>query len=156
MAFATSAVFGALLEDALENTAAFSLDSDAHKVALFDNVTVPDEDAVTASTLYTAGTWTTTNEVADGTNWDAGGEPLVTPTLTRAAGVLTFDGVDTVQGGANTSLSNVYGCAIFDTTTANQGICYNDFGGGAQTVTSGDFTIQWHTNGIFTITFTEA
>ena len=136
MAFATSAVFGALLEDALENTAAFSLDTDAHKVALFNNTTVPDEDATTANTLYNAGTWTTVNEVDDGTNWDAAGEPLVTPTLTRAAGVLTFDGVDTVQGGANTTLAAVFGCAIFDTTTASQGVCYNDFGG-TQSVTSG-------------------
>jgi hypothetical protein len=155
MAFNTSAVFGALIEDALENTAALDLSSDAFKSALFDNVTVPDEDAVTASTLFSAGTWTTTNEVIDGANWPTGGESLVTPTSTRSSGVYTFDGEDTTQTGANCTLANVYGSMTYDDTVADQGLCFNDFGG-VQSVTSGDFTIQWHTNGIFTITFTAA
>lgn len=155
MAFSTSGVFGALIEDTMENTAALSLNSDSFKVALFNNTTVPDEDATTANTIYTAGTWTTGNEVDDGTDWDAAGEPLATPTSTRAAGVYKFDGVDTVQGGANCTLSAVFGAAVFDTTVANQGLCYNDFGG-TQSVTAGDFTVQWHANGIFTVTFTEA
>jgi len=155
MAFNTSGVFGALLEDALENTAALDLASDACKVALFNNTTAPDEDVATAASVYTAGVWTTANEVADGTNWDAGGEPLVTPTLTRATGVLTFDGVDTTQGGANCTLAAVFGALVYDDTVADQGLCFNDFGG-TQSVTSGDFTVQWHANGIFTITFTAA
>jgi len=155
MAFATSGVFGSLLEDALENTTAYALASDSFLVALFNNSVVPDVDASAANNVYGSGTWTTGNEVADGTNWDAGGEPLVSPTSTRATGVLTFDGVDTTQGGANTTLANVYGSAIFDSTVTNAGICFNDFGG-AQSVTSGDFTVQWHANGIFTITFTAA
>jgi len=155
MAFATSGVFGSLLEDALENTTAYALASNSFLVALFNNTTAPDVDAASAAAVYGSGTWTTTNEVSDGTNWDAGGEPLVSPTSTRATGVYTFDGVDTTQGGANTTLANVYGSAIFDSTVANAGICFNDFGG-AQSVTSGDFTVQWHANGIFTITFTAA
>lgn len=159
MAFATSGVFGALIEDSLEQTTLMALDTDAFKVALFNNTTVPDEDAVSAATAYLGGTWTTANEVDDGTNWDAGGEPLVTPTSTRAAGVYTFDGENTVQGGANTTLAAVFGCLVYDDTIASpvvdQGLCYNDFGG-TQSVTAGDFTIQWHANGIFTITFTEA
>ena len=159
MAFATSGVFGALIEDALENTTAFDLNSDSFKVALFNNTTTPDVDAASAAAAYTGGVWTTTNEVDDGTNWDAGGEPLVTPTSTRTGGVYTFDGVDTTQGGANTTLASVYGCLVYDDTlttpVADQGVCFNDFGG-AQQVTSGDFTVQWHTNGIFTITFTAA
>lgn len=157
MAFATSGVFGALIEDTLENTTAIDLNADSFKVALFNNTTAPDVDATSAASAYTGGTWTTTNEVDDGTNWDAGGEPLLTPTSTRATGVYTFDGVDTTQGGANTTLANVYGCLVYDDTittpVADQGVCFNDFGG-AQSVTSGDFTVQWHANGIFTITFT--
>lgn len=155
MAFSTSGVFGSLLEDALENTTAYDLPADSHKVALFNNTVVPDVDATAANNVYGSGTWTTGNEVADGTNWDAGGEPLVTPTLVRATGVLTFDGEDTTQGGANTTLASVYGAAIFDTTVTNAGICFVDFSG-SQSVTSGDFTVQWHANGIFTITFTAA
>ena len=153
MAFNTSGVFGSLLEDALENTTAYDLPGDSHKVALFDNVTVPDVDATAGNNIYGSGTWTTGNECSDSTNWDAGGEPLPTPTLVRATGVLTFDGEDVSQGGASCTLADVYGSAIFDTTVTNAGICFNDFGG-VQAVTSGDFTIQWHANGIFTITFT--
>jgi hypothetical protein len=159
MAFATSGVFGALLEDTMENTTAIDMNADAFKVALFNNTTTPDEDAVSAATAYLGGVWTTANEVDDTTNWDAGGEPLVTPTFTRSAGVLTFDGEDTVQGGANCTLAAVFGALVYDDTittpVADQGVCYNDFGG-TQSVTSGDFTIQWAVGGIFTITFTEA
>ena len=141
MAFATSGVFGALIEDTLENTTAIDLNADSFKVALFDNVTVPDVDATSAAAKYGAGgTWTTTNEVSDGTNWDAGGEPLVTPTSTRAAGVYTFDGEDTTQGGANTTLAGVFGAMVYDDTittpVADPGLCFNDFGG-TQSVTSG-------------------
>lgn len=163
MAFSTSAVFGAILEDALENTVAIDLsDTSAatFKAALFNNSVVPDEDAASSATQYGAGgTWTTTNEVSDGTNWDTGGEPLTSVTFTRATGVLTWDAADTPQGGANTTLASVYGSMCYDdsatTPVVDQGVCYNDFGG-SQSVTSGDFTIQWHTNGIMTITFTEA
>ena len=155
MAFATSGVFGALLEDALENTAALDLNLDAMKVALFDNVTAPDVDAATAAASFAGGVWTTTNEVIDGANWPTGGESLVTPTFARAAGVLTFDGVNTVQTGASCTLADVYGAFVYDDAVADQGLCFNDFGG-VQAVTAGDFTIQWHTDGIFTITFTAA
>jgi len=155
MAFGDSAVFGALLEDALENTAALDLASDQAKVALFNNTTAPDEDAATASTVYTAGTWTTANEVSDGGDWDTGGEILVTPTLTRGTGVLTYDGVDTTQSGANCTLAAVFGCLVYDDAIGDQGLSFNYFGG-SQSVTAGDFTVQWHANGIFTITFTAA
>ena len=155
MAFSTSAVFGALLEDALENTAALDLNLDGCKVALFNNTTVPDEDAITADTLFSAGTWPVGNEEISTTDWPTGGEPLDTPTLTRTGGVLKFDGVDTVQNGTTCTLADVYGSMIYDDDVADQGLCFNDFGG-VQAVTAGDFTVQWHTNGIFTITFTAA
>jgi hypothetical protein len=161
MAFSTSGVFGALIEDTLENTTAMDLNADSFKVALYNNTGTPDVDDPSADTAYAAAgsPWVVANEVDDTTNWDTGGEPLVTPTSTRATGVYTFDGVDTVQGGANTTLASVYGCLVYDDTittpVADQGLCFNDFGG-VQSVTSGDFTIQWHTNGIFTITFTAA
>ena len=129
MAFATSGVFGSLLEDAMENTTAYDLSGDTFLVALFDNTVTPDVDATSANNVYGSGTWTTGAEVSDSTNWDAGGEPLPTPTFARASGVLTFDGEDVTQGGANTTLSGVYGSAVFDSTTANAGICFNDFGG---------------------------
>ncbi len=36
-------------------------------------------------------------------------------------------------------------------TVADQGVCFNYFGG-AQTVTGGTFTIVWHANGLFRFT----
>ena len=160
MAFSTSGVFGSLIEDTLENTTAIDLNADAFKVALFNNTTVPDEDATSAASQFGAGgTWTTTNEEISTTDWPTGGEPLDTPTSTRSSGVYKFDGLDTVQNGANCTLVNVFGAMVYDDTmttpVVDQGLCYNDFGG-TQSVTAGDFTVQWHANGIFTITFTEA
>lgn len=160
MTFNTSGVFGALIEDSLEQTTLMDLNADAFKVALFPDSVTPDVDATSAASQYGAGgTWTTGAEISDGTNWDAGGEPLDTPTSTRTGGVYTFDALDTVQGGATTTLAAVFGCLVYDDTIAtpviDQGVCFNDFGG-TQSVTAGDFTIQWHVNGIFTITFTAA
>ncbi len=157
MAFNTSGVFGALIEDALENTAAIDLNLDSFKVALYGNGITPDVNVTAANSAHGVDQWLT--DIFDSTNWDDGGEPLSTPTSTRSSGVYTFDGVDTVQGGANCTLSAVYGCQVYDdsltTPVADQGVCFNDFGG-SQSVTSGDFTIQWNTSGIFTITFTAA
>ena len=151
-----TAVFGAFIEACVENTAAFDVIDDTLKVALFNNSVTPDEDAAAASTRYTQGQWTTTNEVDEGTNWDAGGEPLLTPTGSFATGTYTFDGVDTTQGGVSTTLANVYGCLLYDDTltppNADAGVGFFDFGG-VQSVTAGDFTVQWHTNGIFTFAY---
>jgi len=160
MAFTTSGVFGALIEDSLEQTTLMDLNADSFKVALFNNTTVPDVDAASAATQFGAGgTWTTANEEISTTDWPTGGEPLSTPTSTRSSGVYTFDGVDTVQNGTTCTLANVYGCMVYDDTITtpviDQGLCFNDFGG-VQAVTAGDFTVQWHVNGIFTITFTAA
>ena len=50
------------------------------------------------------------------------------------------------------TLANVYGCLCYDDsitagTVADQGVCYNYFGGVNQ-VTAGTFTIIWSANGI--------
>lgn len=149
-------VFGAFIESCVENIAAFDIIDDTLKVALFNNTPTPDEDATAANSRYTQGQWLTTSEVSDGTNWDAGGEPLATPTGSFATGTYTFDGADTVQGGASCTLANVYGCLLYDDTlttpAADQGVAFFDFGG-VQSVTSGDMTVQWHTNGIFTFAY---
>ena len=54
-----------------------------------------------------------------------------------------------------TTLTNAYGCLVYsDTRTtpvADQGICFNYFGG-ANSVTSGTFTIVWNASGILALT----
>jgi hypothetical protein len=154
MAWSTSKVFAAMLENALANAVAYDLSGtpDTFKAALYDNDITPDNNASLANTAYNAGQWVTTgNEVADGTEWDAGGEPLVSPALTTTTGTVKWDANDTVSGGTSATLTAVHGCLVYDDTLAQKyGICYNYFGG-AQSVTDGTFTIIWSTNGIFTI-----
>lgn len=161
MAWANSKVFGAFIEDALENTSALDVLTGTPFAALYNNTTAPDETVVSANTAYAVDEWVVGNEVDDSTNWDTGGEPITTPTFARtgAAGshVLSFDGVDTPQGGASTTLAAVFGCLVYNDTPAtpvdNQGYCYNYFGG-TQDVTAGNFTIIWNvTTFIFQISF---
>jgi hypothetical protein len=68
-----------------------------------------------------------------------------------------FDAADLSGGGAVT-LSNAFGCLVYDDTItagtggiADQGISFNYFGG-AQSVTAGTFTIVWNASGIAQIT----
>jgi hypothetical protein len=138
------------------------LGADTIKAALYDNDITPDKDAQLTHTGYNASgsQWVASgNEVSDGTNWDAAGEPLTSKTLTdQGSGVFQFDAADTPQSGASCTLANVYGCLVYDDTItvgtggiADQGISYHYFGG-VQSVTAGTFTIVWHANGLFRVT----
>lgn len=128
------------------------LDSDTVKVSLHNNSITPDKDAAVASTGFNTGQWSTTNEVVDATNWVSGGRALASKTFTTpSTGVAMFDAADLAGGGAVT-LANVYGCFIYDDTisggtVADQGVCFNYFGG-SQSVTAGTFTIVFNSNGI--------
>ena len=61
----------------------------------------------------------------------------------------------TVSANGTTTLTNAYGCLVYnDTVTtpvADQGLCFNYFGG-ANSVTSGTFTVVWNASGIFAFT----
>lgn len=132
-----------------------SLEADTVKVALFNNSVTPDKDAAVASTGYNTGTWTTGNEVTDATNWVAGGRALGSDDITTGTGYVMYDAAD-LAGGGTVTLSATHGCLVYDDTitagtVADQGVCFNYFGG-AQQVTAGTFTIVWHANGIFRIT----
>lgn len=132
------------------------LDSDTINVALFNNTVTPDKDAAVASTGYNTGTWTTGNEVVDATNWVAKGRPLASKTFTTpATGVAMFDAAD-LAGGGTLTLTGFFGCLVLDDTitagtVADQGVCFNYFGG-TQTVTGGTLTILWSANGIMRLT----
>lgn len=156
MAWSNSKIFMAFLEDVLENTTEIDLNSNTFKAALYDNDITPSQTVTSANTAYNAGQWTASgNEVSDGTEWDAAGEPLTGVTSGFSSNVYTFDATDTPSGGSSATLANVYGCLVYsDTITtpvADQGICYNYFGG-SNSVTDGTFTIVWNASGIFTIT----
>ena len=154
MAWTDSRVFAAMLTDALAGTAAFDLNSDTLKAALYDNAITPDQTVTSANTAYDVGQWASANEVSDGTNWDAAGEPLTSVTVSHATGVMTMDAADLQQGGASCTLADVHGCLIYDDTlaapVADQGVCYIYFGG-VNGVSSGNFVIQWSGSGIMTL-----
>lgn len=158
MAWSASAIFRAFLTDALENTAAFDLGGtpDAFLVALYDNDITPDNDVTSANSAYNVDQWVSAgNEVFEAGQWASGGVALTTPDISNpAVDVVMFDALDTASGAA-ADLANVFGCLVYDDTlaapVANQGVCYNYFGG-SNSVVNGTFTVAWHVNGIFRIT----
>lgn len=159
MAWSASKIFVAAVEDTLEQTTAIDWNDASgtyFKAALYDNDITPDQTVASANTAYNAGQWVAAgNEVSDGTNWDAGGEPLTSTTFVGSSNVITFDAANTPQGGASCTLANVYGCLVYadgiSTPVADQGLSYHYFSG-AQSVTAGTFTIVWHTSGILAFT----
>lgn len=154
MAFSASKIFSATVRDSLNSTASFNLDADNVKAALFDNSITPDQTVTSANTAYGVGQWSS-GGVLDASGWPAVGRQLLSPTSVFASNVYTFDAADTVSANATTSLTNAYGCLIYNDTlaapVADQGVCFNYFGG-ANTVTSGTFTIVWNASGIMAIT----
>lgn len=154
MAWADSKVFRLTLADMLANAAAFDLDGDTFKVALYNNSITPDNDASTvllSSYNGTGSAWLTTNEQTSSTAWPSGGQTLAGLTInTGTADVVFWDANDTASG-AGATLSGVFGALVYDTTISSRGICYNYFGG-TQSVTNGVFTVAWHANGIVRFT----
>lgn len=135
------------------------LGADTVKAALYDNDITPDRDAALTATGYNTGQWTASgNEVTDATNWTAGGRTLASKTFTTpSSGIFRFDAAD-LAGGGTVTLTNAYGCLVYDDTitagtggVADQGVCYSYFGG-AQSVVAGTFTIVWNSNGIIQYT----
>jgi hypothetical protein len=127
--------------------------TDVIKVSLFDNTITPDKDAVVGSTGYNTGVWASGG--VSHANWPATGQTLATDTYTDVANAMMYDAAD-LAGAGTLTLTNAYGCFVYDDaitagTVADQGICFNYFGG-AQTVTGGTFTIVWHANGLLRFT----
>lgn len=156
MAWSNSKIFRQFLADAVLNTAAFDLDTDTFKVALYDNDITPDNDVTAANSAYNAGQWATAgNEVFEAGQWAQGGVALTSPTINvGTADVVFWDASDTASGSA-ADLAAVFGCLVYDDTlttpVADQGICYNYFGG-SNSVVNGTFTVVWNANGIWRIT----
>jgi hypothetical protein len=156
MAWSNSKISRQFVADLALNTAAFNLESDTFKVALYDNDITPDADASAANFAYNAGQWVSSgNEVSESGQWATGGVALTTPDINIAtSSVVYWDAADTASGSA-ADLANVYGCFVYDDTlttpVADQGVCFNYFGG-ANSVVNGTFTVVWSANGIWRIT----
>jgi hypothetical protein len=156
MAWTNSKMFRATIADIFDNTAAIDLGSDVPKVALYDTDPTPDNDVTSANTAYNVGQWATAgNEVFEAGQWAQGGVALGTTSLNSGtADVVFYDAADTASGSA-ADLAAVFGCLVYDDTittpVADQGICYNYFGG-SNSVVNGTFTVVWHANGIWRIT----
>lgn len=155
MAWSASAVFRAFVTDALANATAFDLSGsgvDTFKNALFDNDITPDKDVSAANSAYNADQWVTTgNEVFEAGQWAQAGVALTSPALTNpSGGVIMWDATDTASG-ANATLTNAYGCHIYDDTLSDFGICFL-YLGGANSIADGTFTVVYHANGLFRIT----
>lgn len=158
MAWSASKIFTAYIIDALAQTTAMDIDTDASiKAALFDNTVTPNQLVTAATSAYAAGVWAA-GGVFDASGWPAAGQALAWGSATRlttyAAATITFDADDTVSANNTTTLAAVFGCLVYDDTittpVADQGMCYNYFGG-TNSVTSGTFTIVWNASGVMTI-----
>jgi hypothetical protein len=164
MAFTASAIFRAWVTNPLFNgsggtppTSYTGYLTDTMKCALYDlTAPTPDKDAAVGSTGYNTGAWVTGNEKTGSSEWVAGGRALASKTNTNpASGVIMLDAAD-LTGSASITMTNVGGCLIYDDTitagtVADQGMCYLYFGG-AQSVTSGTFSVAFNANGLMRIT----
>lgn len=135
-----------------------SLSADTVNCALFNNTTTPDKTVAVGSTGFNTGVWVTANEVIDtgGSNWVSGGRPLASKafSLDTGSSSICFQAAATA-GAGNVTIANAYGALVYDSTisggtVAKQALCYNSFGGSAQGVTAGTFTVLWATVGALT------
>lgn len=152
MAWSASKVFSAFITDAFNDTSNMNIDGDQVEAALFDNSITPSQTVASASTAYAAGVWAS-GGVSDATGWPALGRPLQSITSSFASNVYTYDAADTASANSTTTLTNAFGCLIYNNTVAapvaKQGICYLYFGGGAS-VAAGNFTIIYNASGLIT------
>ena len=152
MAWSASGLFGQTLMDILANTTAIDLNSDDFYIALYNNSVTPNYSASAATVAFGTGTWSG-NEVF-GTGWSTGGVSLgaISFTLDQpAAGQFFFDSANVSQ--PTTTLSNIYGCMVYDQTiatpVADQGLFAVMFSGAPYSTTAGTLTITVDTSGWF-------
>lgn len=159
MAWTTSAIFqqstlNPLLGKATGSTNPTTFGSwvaDTIDCALFLTGATPDKTAAFASIGYNTGTWTTTNEAPGTGGYTQGGTALASKANTIDSGSSSLCFTAANPSWASATISSVFGNFIYDasitatgSTVVKQGLCFNYFGG-AQSVTSGTFTIQWAT-----------
>jgi hypothetical protein len=124
---------------------------DTVNVALYGNSGTPNKADTLANTLYNAGQWIQANEIATGGGYTQTGIALGSKAYAIDTGSSSVCFTAANPSWAAATLANVYGDLVYDATLTStwlkQGMCYHSFGGSAQGVTSGTFTIQWATPG---------
>ena len=155
MAWSNSKIFRSLVADVFGNVCAADFDADSFKVALYNNSITPDQDVTSANSAYNVDQWGTANEVYDAGQWEQAGETLAGQSLNSATAATVFFDATDLASDTSATLTNVYGCQVYDDTlaspVADQGASFNYFGG-VQSITDGTFTIVWHANGIWRVT----
>lgn len=143
-----SGVYNIFKEHILEGS--YDLVNDSCKVGLLNN-----SHTFAASSVTNDG-WAdiSANEVS-GTGYTATGQAIANPTVTvdNTDNEGVFDGDDVTWSSSTITAYHavVYDDTITVTPTADALICSIDFGG-PQSSSSGNFTIQWATEGIINIT----
>jgi hypothetical protein len=150
MAFGTSSKFMTLsMLKVASKTIKLGSGGDTLKFLLFGNSVTPTNGVTTtphASYKGSGSTWSTAHEVATGSGYTQGGK-TVTQTLAQSTTHVKL----TLTALSWTSASfTAYGGDLIDTTftgTTPLILAYNSFGG-AQTVTSGTFTVTFSATGV--------
>jgi len=135
--------------------------TDTIMYALFGNSGTPDKLAAVANTGYNTGAWTTGNETS-GTGYTAGGATLGTITYGIDATATNALAYHAANPSWTTASFTAYGGFCYDNsisagTVAKQGICFHSFGGSAETISGGTFTVSFYSTGyssgtVFSIT----
>jgi len=117
------------------------MDNDSFKIILLSASHTPDA----TNTQYTN---VSGNELANGNGYTTGGNTLANVVWARTAGTVKFDADDPVW---NAATFDARYAVIYDDTAANDLlVCLIDFGG-TKSVSNGTFTINFHADGIFTL-----
>ena len=133
-----SGIYDCFKVDLMDGSVDLASGGDTIKVGLYD-----DSHAFTASdTAYT-----TTNELATTGGYTRDGKDLSGGDVAMASNTATWDATDVSWTSASFT---AYHVVLYSETNSDSLICSIDFGG-AQTVTSGTFTIEWNASGIITL-----
>lgn len=131
--------------NAFTQAMAFDWDTNAMKIMLTTSAYTPNQDTHEDKADVT-------NEVA-GTGYVAGGATLASKTLANTLNVVKFDADDVTWAGSSITarIAVIYESVGGGADASRPLMLWIDFGGD-ETSSSGNFTIQFHANGIATIT----
>ena len=127
--------------------------TDTIKYALYGNSGTPNKLDTLANIGYNTGQWVTGNEITNtsGSAYTAGGATLGTITYgidATATNALAFHAANPSW---TTASFTAYGGFCYDNSisapTAKQGICFHSFGGSAETISGGTFTVSFYSTG---------
>ena len=117
------------------------VDNDTFNIVLLDSGYSPDRSHATYADI-------SAHELGNGNGYAVGGQALQNVTWSRNDDVSTMDADDPVWTGATFDAAYA---AIYDATSANDVlVSLIDFGG-TKSVSTGTFTVQLSTDGIFTV-----